>query len=259
MKTICFIFLSILSSISFSLNAQTNFPNSHIPSHVHDFAQDYIDKMIEGDIDYCFKQLDKAYQNEKAKQFLINMSDSLKNKTLKNISLASQKTTTIYKEEPLKIHRFTYEYEYKNLWVHYDFQINEVKNILTVNTFRITPSQVSFREIHEFSLAQKSFTHYLVLFWVIAIPLFMFITIIMIFKDKPKRKWLWAIGTLIGIVAINLNWTSGEVFTNLFNFKLLGISFSKASFANPWILSFSIPIIGIIYWVKRSRSNEAVD
>ena len=102
-----------------------------------------------------------------------------------------------------------------------------------------------------FTFKNKGFLHYLFLFFATLIPIFIIITLIFAIKTKLKNKWLWIIGILFGFIKFSINWTTGQVGFNLINISILGAGFSKPGNIAPWILSFSLPIVAIIFWHKR--------
>lgn len=122
-----------------------------------------------------------------------------------------------------------------------------------MNGFSGTFFENSLTKVHEFRFDNKSFSHYL--FFIISIlsPLFILITIVAAIRTKLSKKWLWIIGMLIGLTKTTINWTSGEIVFKLINIQLLGAGFSKQGLVAPWTLSFSLPIVAIIFWLKRYK------
>ena len=66
-----------------------------------------------------------------------------------------------------------------------------------------------------------------------------------------RRRWLWTIGTLIGISIFRLNWTTGEWGFQLFYAQLFSVGAFKQPIYAPWILSVSIPVVAIVALFKR--------
>jgi len=64
---------------------------------------------------------------------------------------------------------------------------------------------------------------------------------------------LWIIFILFGFVTFSLNWTTGEFEIQLISIKLFGVGIIKLGIIAPWIVSFSIPIGAIIFWIKRKK------
>ena len=86
---------------------------------------------------------------------------------------------------------------------------------------------------------------------VILIPVFIIVTLIFAVRYKLTQKWLWIIGILIGFMKITINWTTGQVGFRLIGISILGADFFKFGNIAPWILSFSLPFVAILFWIKR--------
>lgn len=59
-----------------------------------------------------------------------------------------------------------------------------------------------------------------------------------------KRKWLWAILSLIGVCTFTLNWTTGEVDIQPFMLNLVGAGVMRMGYLGffPWMLKFTLPV-----------------
>ena len=70
-------------------------------------------------------------------------------------------------------------------------------------------------------------------------------------RQYPKR-WRWVAASLVGVCAVYINWTTGEVSTRLFTMQLFSAGMVRPSPYAPWILSFSFPI-GAFIALQRYR------
>ena len=245
------IFLVFLSGCSSS-----EIPQKLIPEKADKFAKDYINKLANGDTEYCFNKLSKEFQDDNARAFYIQMYENIKGKKLISSRIINSQYSTTYAVKETTIYSLAYEYEYEypnSLWVYYTFQILKKDNDFEVQTFNINPSDHSLSLDYEFTFKNKSFRHFLWLFFSIIIPLFILTTIVFIIKTPIKKKWLWIIFILIGFVSFSLNWTTGEFGISPISFKLLGAGFIKSGIIAPWIISFSIPFGAIFFWIKRRQ------
>ena len=91
------------------------------------------------------------------------------------------------------------------------------------------------------------------------IPIFILVTLVFAIRAKLSRKWLWIIGILLGFVKFSLNWTTGQVGFQIISFQLLGAGFSKAGLVAPWTLSFTLPIVAVIFWIKSYNDKRTID
>ena len=74
----------------------------------------------------------------------------------------------------------------------------------------------------------------------------------------PKR-WRWVISALIGVAAIDLNWTTGATRIRVFTVQLFSASIVRPNAFAPWVLSISLPLGAILAWrryLKWKRSAE---
>ena len=117
----------------------------------------------------------------------------------------------------------------------------------------------SISKVTAFSFNNKEFTHYLFLGYAILIPIFILITLIFVIKTKLDKKWLWIIGSLFGFMKFSINWTTGEIGFKLINFSFLGAGFTKSGDIAPWIITFSIPIVAIVFWFKRYLDKKEAE
>lgn len=97
-----------------------------------------------------------------------------------------------------------------------------------------------------FTLAGKSTLHLAVLAAAAAVPLFILVTTGFALY---RRRWGWAILSLFGVMALQLNWTTGQWAFQPIHFNLLGAGFMKSGSAfAPWILTVSLPLAALLFW-----------
>ena len=229
-------------------------PEKLIPKEADKFAKNYIERLENGETEYCYNKLEEQHQNEDARAFYSQSYESLKDKDLISNRIVNSQKRTVYFENTVTNYNLVYEYEYSdNLWIYYTFQLLEKENDFVVQTFNIQPSDQSLSKIHEFTFENKSFINYLWIFISILIPLFIVISLIYAIRTPLKRKWLWIIFILLGIVTFSLNWTTREFGFQLINFKLLGAGIVKSGIIAPWVVSFAIPVGAIVFWFKRKK------
>lgn len=228
-----------------------------VPGEVRAYTQDFINKLVQGDSDFCYNQLDEQFQDEEAKRFFRECYENLKDKNAVDSAIINYRSTTFFGDNPISNYEIGYEYEYNDSWVYYTFTLRERDGQYKVYAFNVSPSENSLREIHRFTLDNKGMWHYFFLFMVIAIPLFILISVGFSIKTPLEKKWLWIIFMLLGFVSFNLNWSDGEIGIKLLTFRLLGAGFSKSGIIASWILSFSIPVGAIAFWFKRAQLLRA--
>jgi len=60
---------------------------------------------------------------------------------------------------------------------------------------------------------------------------------------------LWILFSLVGLGQASINWTTGQSFFEPLRIQLLGVGFMRGA-VGPWILSWSIPVGGVLVLVK---------
>ncbi|HTJ79721.1 MAG TPA: hypothetical protein VL357_12060 [Rariglobus sp.] len=120
------------------------------------------------------------------------------------------------------------------------------------------PLSKSLQEINAFSFKHARGRHFLFLGAAILVPLFILPTLLVCIKTKiRRRKWLWIIIVLVGVVQFSINWTTGEISFSPFSFLLFGASAMATSLYSPWIISFAIPAGAILFWIKRPKLMQS--
>lgn len=132
---------------------------------------------------------------------------------------------------------------------------NEPRQIIGM---RVVPLERSLQETNAFTFSRAELTHYLVFTAALAIPIFIVWTLIVCIRTPVSgRKWLWVLFILVGFAQISLNWTTGEIQVKPLAFQLLGAGVFAAGVYAPWILSVSLPVGAIVFWVKRRKLIQA--
>lgn len=110
-----------------------------------------------------------------------------------------------------------------------------------------------------FDLADKSFVEYLFLFLAVAAAL-LCITGVVVALRLPglRHRWLWAIGSLIGVCQFSVRWSDGNIFFQPINIQLFGAFAMKPALLVPWQVGFGIPMVAIILMVKRARFRRTL-
>lgn len=123
---------------------------------------------------------------------------------------------------------------------------------------RLDPIPQPLEKIYAPKLFGKSFFHYVVLFFWIAVPLFTLYVFWNCVRSSVKWKWAWAVIILLGFFPIYLEWTTGRAFIRLLSVLVLGVSFAKQKYG-PLVLSVGIPIGAIVFYFmylfKRNKST----
>lgn len=71
-----------------------------------------------------------------------------------------------------------------------------------------------------------------------------------------NRRWLWTIGTLLGITRLQMNWTTGQFLFLPFQVQIFSAGAIKSPIFAPWILSVSVPVVAIVVLLRRRGRYE---
>jgi hypothetical protein len=153
----------------------------------------------------------------------------------------------------------SFEYEFENAWVLANVVLERRDSLLTVLGIHVTRQAQPLATIHRFSLQGKTLLHYAVFGLAIVIPIFCVFTLIACVRaERFAKKWVWLLFVLFGVMRFRLNWTDGVWSLQPIAVTLLGAGFMRTGLVSPWILSISLPLGAILYWVKRRKlGNEA--
>jgi len=245
------IYFSIVFTIGlYSCNPKIDFTKI-IPSHIDKYATDFMIEVHKGNLDSCLSHMSMELKNGAGKQKLNKSYAFIKNYSIDSFRLINANKRTLYGDNGFTDYWIEYEYFLTDQYLYSSLGIREQNGILTVLSFNGSIASESVEKVHELNLKGKGILHYLFLVLAISIPIFILISLIFVIKTKLKRKWLWIIGVLFGFFKFSINWTTGQVGFSLINISILGAGFSKSGNIAPWFLSFSIPIVAIIFWYKR--------
>lgn len=224
-------------------------------------AREMINSLIIKDFDAIIGRFDKSALGENPQIALTQLHQYIDHETPKSIT---QVGCNIFTSGNMRRSNLTYQIEFPQTWYTANIIIITEGNSKKVYGFHINKLDASLEEINAFVFRGKGPLHYLFLVFLIGIPLFIIIALIICIKSKVKRKWLWIIFIIIGILKLSLNWSTGQIIFNplSFNIQLLGASFLKSGLYAPWIISISIPLGAIIFLAKRRslilKSAEAI-
>lgn len=153
------------------------------------------------------------------------------------------------------------EYDYPAHVVVAETVMVKVDGRWLVNGFHIRVATDAQLKATQFSLIGKTPLHYGVFAAMIIVPLFIVVTFGFALY---RRRWGWALFSLFGFAALQLNWATGAWGISPIHFLLLGAAFLKAGSAfAPWIFSVSFPLGAVLFWMmgknkpKPLRSKKA--
>jgi len=266
-----FLFLFLLTGL-FGCNFPTELPVPDSAKPADNFSRTFVDKIVSGQTESAFADIDPEVLNDKAKEFITNASLNIGGATPQKYRVVEVNWTSVVftSSEKVTNYRLGYEYEFEKGNILFTTTINEKDGKFSVAAFNGEFLPAPLAELTKFTLTGKSFIHYLFLVFCVLVPLFILITLVLMIFSKmtTKKKVIWAlIILLVSLPKFIINWGNGQFDFSLLNISLLGSGFNKPTLYSAWLLSFHIPIGSIMYWFKRKsllpesilEDNETVD
>jgi hypothetical protein len=153
------------------------------------------------------------------------------------------------------------EYTYPtNRWAVVSAQLTGQADNLRVASLRVSLNPAPLAQVNAFKIQNQDALHYLFLVApALSMGLCVFAFVQCLRTKHLKRKWLWALFTLVGICAFQLDWATGDVSVNLFRINLLAAGFVRQGLVGPWTVIFCIPVGAAIFLWKHSQAPAVVE
>jgi hypothetical protein len=128
--------------------------------------------------------------------------------------------------------------------------VRTLDGVTTIRSFKVHQVPIDLKSLYPFTFLGMHPLHYLVLVLSISVPIFILVTVVAIARSSRRRKWLWILFTVFGFGKFGVQWlVGGRWFFQLFAFQVLGASVLKNPLYEPWVLSVSLPLGAILFWV----------
>jgi hypothetical protein len=167
---------------------------------------------------------------------------------------------TVFREqvEARTSYSVTYEVQYESGWQAVDVVLVQERDSLYAAGIWIHDLPASLKDLNAFTFSGKTPRHY-VFFIVnlVYLGFVIFVFVICLRTRGLKRKWLWAFVTLLGVVQVTFNWTTGDL-----KVQLLSVGFMISGFIVPMpyiakILYVYFPLGALLFLVKLARIRRA--
>lgn len=210
----------------------------------------YIFQIQQQKYDDIENTIDPTLKTASLHNILIQMSAQFPSMNPRSVKVVGSETTNM---NGIKIVNLIYELEFPSKWLLINVATKVQNGKTSIISLNVTPMINSIEYSNRFTFSNKNIRHYIMFPIAILMSLFSLITLIVCIRTRPlKRKWLWIIGILAGIGALNLNWTTGTMSFNIIHFQLLSAGTTSTPYG-PCILSVSLPLFSILFWVKRKN------
>lgn len=220
------------------------------PHPAAEIARSVLDQLRQGDMEPIKARLDDALRQDPSNEAkLKELTGYFPAGTPRAVKLVGTNTVTI---NGASRYNLTYEYEFTDGWVLGNVVLAGEGDAMRVEGVHVQRMAQSLERQNAFTLSGKGAIHWIVLLACIVIPaLSLYAFVLCLRTPIARRKWLWALGTLLGFATLRFNWTTGS-----FDFQLLSIQlFGASGFASPYgpvIMGMSLPLGAIWFLACRS-------
>lgn len=222
-----------------------------VPKEESDFAKEYLSKLRAQDYEYVKSMLSPELESQVDNELLAKMAAHFRPGDPISTKIIGSQVNVFNGQWQ---GNFTFEYEFESGWNLANTALRKVDGGYEVIGLNVYQTEASQKENNEFALSSKSVLQYSILVLAIVVPIFILFTLIVCIRTPiPNKKWMWIIFILLGVGAIQVNWTNGAYGIQLLSVHLFGASATSAGPAAPWVISASIPLGAFIFWIKRRR------
>ena len=213
-------------------------------------ARDYVDLLIQGKFEQIENGLDPSIVDSGIRGTLAKMSAMFPTERAKSIKVVG---ANIFHGAEYSETNITLEYEFPSKWLLASVVIRKKGVSPTITGLHVEPLSDSLEHINSFTLKDKSVLQYLVLLMAIVLPLFTIYVLVLCVRTRPlKRKWLWIIFVLVGLVQFSVNWTTGEWHVTPLAFRI-PCGFAGHPLYGPWTVAAYLPLGAILFLRERKK------
>jgi len=218
-------------------------------------VEHYVDLLRQQKFDEIEKSLDGGLDGTDASDKMATMAAMIPPQNPLSIKVVGSQTL---KGMGFTRSDITLEYEFPGKWLLVNLVTTKREEGTFITGFMVNPIPDSLENLNRFTLSHKGETQYDVLLFSIVLMVFTIYAFVACIKTKiAKRKWLWLIGTLIGICQVSVNWTSGQLHFSLITIHLPPFGATEQLYA-PWFIYVYVPIGAILFLVRRKHLSEPV-
>jgi hypothetical protein len=118
----------------------------------------------------------------------------------------------------------------------------------------VQPTATNPRQLNGFSLARAGAAQWAMLAAMLTALVVTIAALVRIWRSGLFRKrWLWTIGAIIGVMTLKLNWSTGQFYFQPVSLQLFSVSATKQPVYAPWMLGVSFPLFALIALLRRRR------
>jgi len=220
------------------------------PKKADAFARSYIEILRQHDIETAISLLNPDLNNSETQSTLFDLSKVLDHGVPLSIKIVSANVIGESGEERSDL---AYEVKFNDAWAVVNVVVDSGGGIQQIAGIHVIPLDNSLKETNALTLSGKPMINFIAAFLAVVVPIFIIVTLIICFRTKVSKKWLWIIFILVGVVEFRLNWTTGQWDIFPLSLHFLGVSIKQATVYVPWVLSVCIPLGAIVFLSKRQE------
>lgn len=98
----------------------------------------------------------------------------------------------------------------------------------------------------------------LIVAMVIVVGFCLWVAVLCMRTPTLSLRWLWALFAIFAVGRIAMNWSTGEVQTEMVRLQFFGAGLMRAGLYGPWILSLSFPLGALVSWgaARGARADQ---
>jgi len=250
--------LAVLAMLCLTLNAcsQQALIAKLEPKAESSTAKAIIDQLRSGEFDAVKARLDPKYLSPDIDDKLHELAAAFPESQPESMKIVGAYTSYFSKlgsPQQGAVFNLTYEYEFRDAWVVANVVLERQHDKLMIEGLHAKRMTDSLEASNAFTFKGKGITHWLMFALTVADMLLCLYAFVLCLRTPiARRKWLWALFTLLGVTTLRFDWSSGH-----FAFQPISVQlFSGSAMAQPygpWVLGLSIPL-GAIWFLAVRRS-----
>jgi hypothetical protein len=217
------------------------------PKEADAVAREFFTALNKKNTDQAEKLIEPKIRAE-AKEKLKNLADLLAVGTPEKVQVVGIR---VRQDKDQKLVQLNYQISFSQAWVVASLAILENPQGRHIFSVRMDPLKEPLEKIYAFKFFGKSFFHYVVLLFALAVPLFIIYVGVQCFRYPMawKWKWIWLLFIALAFLPVYLDWTGGRAFIRLLGVLILGVSFMKVKYG-PLVLAVGIPVGALVFYFK---------
>jgi hypothetical protein len=213
-------------------------------------ARQFIDDVRHADDSAAKAMLDSSLPEDKVDAALSQIEAMLPKGDLLSVELVGCNVTLT---SGRRVDELSYQLHFPGAWLVANFVLKSQDGATMISGFHLTPMTDSLANINRFGLIGKPQLNYFVLACCVAFPILTLAALVLCLRSKVRRKWLWIVFILLGVMKFSLNWTTGACSLNSLSVVLLSSGCFSPGVYGPWTLYFGLPLGAVFFLVSRRK------